>query len=300
MERPLQSFVFKRAGDLAIKLDFYPATSNQPAPLIVWIHGGALMFGTRRWVQPVQRQLLHEAGFAQASIDYRLAPESKLPDILSDVEDAFDWLKGNAATLNINASRIGVLGRSAGGYLALMCGCCLDVQPRAVVSFYGYGDIVGDWYARPDPHYLRQPPITEAAARATVGDRPLAESDHSERGTFYVYCRQQGRWPEAVLGVDPHENPDAFTPYCPPRNIVAGHPPTLLLHGTEDNDVPYAQSVIMAEAFKKAGVEHELVTIPGGGHTFDNRVKPEHLESSERQQELAALYKVVQWFGKHV
>ena len=294
------TYTYKRTGDLEIGLDFYPAAGKEPAPLIVWIHGGALMFGTRRWMQPVQRQLLHEAGYAQASIDYRLAPESKLPDILSDVTDAFHWLGRKAKTLNVDATRIGVLGRSAGGYLALMSGCCLGLKPRAIASFYGYGDIIGDWYAKPDAHYCQQPLIAEADARATVGDTPLVESDGSERGNFYVYCRQQGLWPEAVLGINPNENPEAFTPYCPPKNITADHPPTLLLHGTEDNDVPYAQSEIMAKAFKEAGAVHELVTIDGGGHTFDNLVKPEDLEGGGHQRELAALYKVVQWFGKYL
>ncbi len=78
------------------------------------------------------------------------------------------------------------------------------------------------------------------------------------------------------------------------------HLQTLLLHGTDDTDVPYAQSVIMAEAFKKAGVAHELVTIEGGGHSFDGKVKAEHLTSGETTPELATLYKALQWFGKYV
>lgn len=303
MELPLETYTYKHAGDLDIALDFYPLDRTAPAPVILWLHGGALMFGTRRWMHPVQRQLLREAGYAQVSIDYRLAPETKLPDIVSDVRDAFGWIVREADTVNIDPKRIGVLGHSAGGYLALMSGCCLGVKPKAVASFYGYGDIIGDWYSKPNGHYRQQPLISEADALATVGAMPIADAEDTERGTYYVYCRQNGLWPEAVLGVDPQEHPAAFTSYCPPQHITADHPPTLLLHGTKDTDVPYEQSVIMVEAFKKAGAVYELVTIDGGGHTFDNRVKPEDLESvqgGERAREVAALYKVVQWFGKYV
>ncbi len=52
----------------------------------------------------------------------------------------------------------------------------------------------------------------------------------------------------------------------PVRNVTADYPPTMLIHGTEDTDVPYEQSVMMAEQFKAHGVEHELVTVTGGEH----------------------------------
>lgn len=55
-------------------------------------------------------------------------------------------------------------------------GCCVDVKPKAIVSFYRYGDIIGDWYAKPDPHYLKDPHVTEAEARAVVGTAPLSKA----------------------------------------------------------------------------------------------------------------------------
>ena len=300
MELPAQTYTYKRAGELEIQLDVHPVDSTMPTPVIVWIHGGALMVGTRKWGQPVQRDLLREAGYTQVSIDYRLAPETKLPDITADVRDAIHWLEKEAATLKIDATRLGVIGHSAGGYLSLMAGCCLGLRPKAIVSYYGYGDLIGDWYAKPDAFYRQQPLVTEAEARAAVGAVPIAEAAGGDRGKFYLYCRQNGLWPEEVLGVDPHTNPEAFTPYCPAKNVTVDFPPTLLLHGTADTDVPYEQSAVMAEAFKKAGVAHELVTIEGGPHGFDGKVKREHLTGSEASPELAALRKAVQWFETYV
>jgi dipeptidyl aminopeptidase/acylaminoacyl peptidase len=72
-----------------------------------------------------------------------------------------------------------------------------------------------------------------------------------------------------VTGHDPDAEPDAFNPFCPVRNVTAEYPPTLMLHGDADMDVPYEQSVMMADELKRIGVEHELMTISGGGHGFD-------------------------------
>lgn len=300
MEMPMKSFVYKRVDGLEIGLDFYPASSDVRAPLVLWIHGGALMMGTRRWMNGVQRQLLHDAGFAQATIDYRLAPETKLPEILSDIRDAFHWLEGEADSLNIDAARIGLLGHSAGGYLVLMAGCCLGLRAKSIAAFYGYGDIIGNWYAKPDPFYCQQPMVSEAEAQGVVEAKPVAEAIGPDRGKYYLYCRQQGLWPKAVLDVDPRENPEAFFPYCPVRNVTADYPPTLLLHGAVDTDVPYEQSVMMAAALKAAGVVHELITIPEGAHSFDNRVKMEHLENGEKPEAVAAIRRVVAWFSERV
>src|SRR6185503_5219786 len=86
-------------------------------------------------------------------------------------------------------------------------------------------------------------------------------------GAFYQFCRQQGIWPQEVSGGwNPHTEVSKFVPYMPAHNVTADYPPTLLIHGTKDTDVPYEQSVMMAEALKKNGVAHELVTIPDAEH----------------------------------
>ena len=61
---------------------------------------------------------------------------------------------------------------------------------------------------------------------------------------------------------------DKLTPFCPIRNLSADFPPTLVLHGTADNDVPVEQPQAMARELKRHGVDHELITIEGGGHSL--------------------------------
>ena len=271
-----RTYTYKVVGNCRIQADVYQASGRRPRPAILFLHGGALILGRREGIHPGQLDRYLNAGYTLISVDYRLAPETKLPAIIEDVQDAFRWVRERGPELfHIDPDRLAVIGRSAGGYLTLMAGFCVHPRPNALVSFYGYGDIAGPWYSRPDPFYCREPAVTRAEADAAVGDQVISNAagpEHQNRGRYYLYCRQQGLWPKEVLGRDPDKQPCDFDPFCPVRNVTAGYPPTLLLHGDEDTDVPYEQSVLMADTLARAGVEHQLLTVPGGGHGFDGRM----------------------------
>jgi len=81
-----------------------------------------------------------------------------------------------------------------------------------------------------------------------------------------LFCRQQGLWPKAVSGWDPHNEAEKFNPYMPVKNVTASYPPTFLIHGEADTDVPHEQSVLMVSELRKHGVEHRLLSIPGAEH----------------------------------
>lgn len=273
---PEQStFVYKTVGDCQIEADVYrPTGPNASSAGVVWIHGGALINGSRTAIQPDQLQGYLEAGHTVIAIDYRLAPESKLPAIIEDLQDAFRWVQDAGPSLfGIDPERLVAVGHSAGGYLTLMSGVCVSPSPRALVAFYGYGDIVADWYTRPDPSYCQQPLVSEQDSGCLVRGRATSEV-YEGRGKeqFYLYCRQQGIWPQEVGGREPRQEPAFFEPYCPLRNVSASYPPTLLLHGTADTDVPYAQSALMAAELGSHGIDSELITIEGGGHGFDGQM----------------------------
>ena len=270
-ELPKKTYTYKTTGDLRILADVYRTPDDVIRPVILSIHGGALIMGNRSWMgNDVLVQKYLDAGYAIVAIDYRLAPQVKLNQILEDLDDAYRWVRTDGPKLfRIDPNRISVVGHSAGGYLALMAGFRLTPRPRAVVSFYGYGDIAGAWYSRPDPFYNRQPAVTKEEAYRTVGTRVVAEDPEATRERFYLYTRQQGLWPREVAGHDPDKEPRAFDPLCPVRNVSKSYPPTLLLHGDKDTDVPYEQSVLMARALERQGVQHELITLAGKGHGFD-------------------------------
>jgi acetyl esterase/lipase/predicted TIM-barrel fold metal-dependent hydrolase len=265
-----ETHVYKAAGDCAIRGDVYRPAGDERRPVLLWVHGGALIFGDRGMLPREQMLRYVGAGYVVVSIDYRLAPESKLPAILEDVEDAYRWVREKGPTLfHADPDRIAVVGHSAGGYLALMAGVRLKPRPRALVSFYGYGDVAGTWYSRPDPHYSAQPTVTPQAAARAVGTRCLSEGPEEARFPFYVHCRQRGLWPLRVTGHDPDKEPAAFDPWCPMRNVGPDYPPTLLVHGDKDTDVPYEQSLLMSRELERHGVDHALVTLEGRDHVFD-------------------------------
>jgi acetyl esterase/lipase len=267
-----QTFTYKTAGDCAIKADVFSAAGAESRPVAVWIHGGALIMGDRRGINRTLRDALVEAGYVVISIDYRLAPETKLPAILDDVKDAFAWIRSQGPeNFRGQADRLVVLGGSAGGYLTLCTGFLIEPRPKALVSFWGYGDIDGPWYSRPDTFYRRQPLVPESEARAAVGTRTISEPDsQNQRFRFYLYCRQNGLWPKEVAGHDPDAEPRTFDAFCPIRNLEKRYPPTLLVHGTNDTDVPHEQSVQMDRELARQGVPHELISVAGGGHGLGN------------------------------
>lgn len=265
------TYTFKTIDDCEIKANVHSLSSEELHPAIMWMHGGALIFGNRNWIPPEQVEMYVNAGFTLVSVDHRLAPETKLTNIVGDVQDAYYWIRDKGPQLfNIDPNRIAVIGSSAGGYLSLMTGFCVNPRPFALVSFYGYGDISGTWYSHPSEYYCQQPLVSKEEAYQTVGDSAISYAPtQSERRRFYHYCRQNGLWPYEVTGHDPDNDINFFRPYCPIQNITRDYPPTLLLHGDADTDVPYEQSLIMANELAKYSEVHEFISIPGGGHMFD-------------------------------
>jgi acetyl esterase/lipase len=266
----VETHSYKRVGSLAIQADVLRFTASGARPVVVWIHGGALINGHRASIPERVKAMAREAGYVVVSLDYRLAPETKLPAVIEDVEDAFAWIgKEGPKLFGADPRRIAVVGGSAGGYLTLIAGQRARPRPRVLVSLWGYGDLVGDWYSTPSPHPRhRRIVMSREEAYRQVSGPPVSDSRErkGDGGAFYQYCRQHGEWPEAVSGWDPHREEERFVPFMPVRNVTAEYPPTALIHGTEDTDVPYEQSVMMSEQFKKHGVEHRLLTVPGGEH----------------------------------
>jgi acetyl esterase/lipase len=298
----VKTHTYKTVGTLSLQVDVYGADpqNGTPKPVVLWIHGGALIMGNRANIAPGQRDRYLDAGFVVISIDYRLAPETKLPAIAEDVEDAFRWVREHGGEiLGIDPNRVGVVGHSAGGYLTLLAGHRVDPTPQALVAFYGYGDLVGDWYSKPDPFYNTFDQVTDADAHRAVGEREVVDgSADPARRDFYLWSRQNGLWPLKVGGRDPRAESDWFAPFCPAENVSANglkYPPTLLLHGDADTDVPYGQSVHMARQLAAAGVEHEFITIPGGPHGFDH--SPE-MESNSMISD--AFDSVIAFLNEHV
>jgi acetyl esterase/lipase len=242
-------------GYRPLQLDLWvPATATAP-PLVVWIHGGAWLFGDRRYLPPTLRpdQLFDEllaAGLAVATIDYRLSLEAPFPAQLHDAKAAVRYLRAHAALLGIDTSRIGVWGESAGGHLAAMVGLTgqqSDLEGTlGVLGPSSAVDAVVDWYGPADMGAQPRPVHPQVAA-----NRP----------------------PELLTTPEDHLvgslDPSARAAASPVSYVTPAAPPFLLVHGTVDALVPFVHSELMQQALTSAGVEVELVPIEGADHIFN-------------------------------
>ena len=104
--------------------------------------------------------------------------------------------------------------------------------------------------------------------RQTISD--IRENPHDPCSSACNFSAEQtGTWPQAVTGWDPQREPEKFAPYMAVKNVTKDYPPTFLIHGETDTDVPHEQSVMLAAEFKRHGVHHRLVSLPNAEHGLD-------------------------------
>jgi len=266
-----QTLTFKTVKGLAIKASVARPDDNVARKVVVSIHGGALIMGHRDGVSGRVRDWAQNAGHVIVSIDYRLAPETRLPEIHQDVVDAFAWIRKDGPRLfHADTSKIAVVGGSAGGHLTFTTGYRVSPRPTVLLPLWGYGDLVGDWLSKPSPHPRHnQRKVSKEVALKQIAAAPISDSrERQGNGSlFYLYCRQQGIWPQNVSpGWNPHTQEEKFHPYMAVKNVGDDYPPTVMIHGDQDTDVPHEQSLLMVEQFKRYKIPHKLHTIVGGEH----------------------------------
>ena len=277
-----RTFAYKTVDGKSLEVDVIGDKAGELRPCVMWIHGGGLIFGSRTISpRPFLTRALVDRGFVVVSIDHRLAPETKLPLIVEDVADAWRWIHESGPDLfGADPFRVCAAGASAGAYLSLMAGYLFLPRPRALASLWGFGDITAPWEAEPSPHYCKAPLVPRPDAIASLSLTPIPTSDGADRSLFYLYCRQQAHWLPEVTG---HSLPDDaawFSKYCPSRNIDSAFPPTVLVHGRDDTDVPATESDSLADRLRDQRVLHEFHSLPGVGHGFSG-ASPDLVESTE-------------------
>jgi acetyl esterase/lipase len=226
-----RAIVFGKGGEVDLLLDLYrpPKRFEGARPGIVWIHGGAWRAGTRGAMADFATELA-KAGFVGASVDYRLVPAHPFPAAVEDVKCAVRWMRAKAADLGVDPDRIAAIGTSAGGHLALMAGLADEKA-----GLEGKGGHEG----------------TSSRVQAVVSGFGPADL----RG-------MAGRRPETAFAAGREAEASPVT------HASADDPPVLLLHGTEDPTVAFAQSEAMAKALEAVGVSATLVPARGAGHGY--------------------------------
>lgn len=292
-----QTYVYKIINNVRIHADVYRTENNELQPVLVWIHGGALIVGNRKDVPKDLRRFCKTEGCILVSLDYRLAPEVKLSEIVKDIEDGIGWIRNEGKQLfQADSSKIVVAGESAGGYLALMMGVLVVPAPNALVSYWGYGDILGPWYLKPSKYYENHVArIPKERAYGAVGKNIVTNMVwnsplRKERTNYYVYLRQNGLWTKEVTGYDPVAQRRIIKNYCPVFGVSPQFPPTFLIHGVEDTDVPYEQSVAMSMMLSDHKVPNELVVVDRAGHRLNGGDKAEIAHARARAIEFIKNY----------
>ncbi len=223
-------------GFRPLLLDLYVPPSPSGAA-VVFVHGGGWAVGTRRrfgrafipW-SPTPLDLLAQAGFTVATVDYRLSGEAKFPAQLDDVKAAIQWVRDHAG---VDPARVMVWGESAGGHLAVLAGLT-DARIRGVVDWYGPMNLLSLSSQFP--------------------------SDSEKRPD------DAGSWESSMVGAPLQSDPARSRAASPIIYVHAGAPPIHIHHGTVDTQVPYAQSVEFVEALRAAGGTVELITVEGSDH----------------------------------
>jgi acetyl esterase/lipase len=244
------------SGYRPLQLDLWVPPTPAPPPLVVWIHGGGWLSGDRRYLPETLRpnqlfDALTAAGLAVATLDYRHAREAPFPAQLHDVKSAVRYLRAHADALGLDVDRVGVWGESAGGHLAALIALTAhraDLEgDQGLVGPSSAVDAAVDWYGVADPGAVPRWELPPEMAAVV----PVSASDHP---------------PDVLLaGVDAATHEDA----APLRHVHPGAPPFLLVHGTADRVVPFAQSEALRDALAAAGVPVELVPVHGADHIFN-------------------------------
>jgi len=233
---PVQRLVFD--ADLALELEIYGPFDGPPRPLVIVVHGGSWNSGDYTQL-PAMNHYLAQRGYAVAAITYRLAPEHTFPAQRDDVLRAVSWLKDQGDALAIDPDRIALMGRSAGGQLALLTAYVSeDPAIKGVVSYYAPVDLIYAWSHPTNPWVI---------------------NTHTSLTEY--------------LGGTPEQVPDHFRDASPWAMVTPETPPTLLIHGMRDELVFYVQTERLRDRLAEEGVPHLVVSLPWATHGLEANLR---------------------------
>ena len=251
-----------------LALDLYKPTAADNPPVLVWVHGGAWRAGSRKSVPTLA---LVEQGYALASTSYRLSGVASFPAQSHDIKAAIRFLRAHEADYGYDASRIGILGSSAGAHLAALVGV---TNGNAELE----GAVGGNLDQSSDVH-------------AIVAYYPATNlvSILDQSTPFGLNVRVPAL--EGLLGGPMEESAELARLASPVFHVDADDPPLFLLHGDQDPQMPINQSHELHGVYKQHGLAAEFEVVhgsPHGGPAFYNAARngmvgsflDEHLRST--------------------
>ena len=231
----LEEREFNTTDGEKLKLDiFRPGYEHGPLPGVLVVHGGSWQSGNSREFVALNGYLAAR-DYLVFSINYRLAPKWKFPAGRDDVLSAIAYLKVYAKELGLDPARLALLGRSAGGQLALLAAYTANEPAiRGVISVYGPTDLRYGY------------------------DNPARRKLIDTRGVL-----------EAYLGGSPAKADDAYFAASPINFVNQSSPPTLLIHGLHDGHVSPEESARLEAKLQQTTVKHLFLRLPWATHGCD-------------------------------
>lgn len=239
-------------------LDLYmPANASDPAPVVIWVHGGAWRSGSRSRV-PITHLLEH--GLAIASVDYRLSGDAPFPAQVHDINHAIEYLHLHAKALGLDPERFAIAGSSAGGHLAALVGVSHGVKKLSA----------------PPSEEPERSSETQASKPKPKPKPPQLKAIVSFFGASNLQTILQQSTPhglsvrvpalQLLLRGQPDQNPELAKLASPVSHVDSDDPPLLLLHGDQDPQMPINQSHELEGAYQRAGGTVHFDVVHGGAH----------------------------------
>ncbi len=246
-----KDIVYGTADGVDLVLNFAkPAGATVPLPCIVCIHGGGWQLGNKNELDGLLGEFTAK-GYAAASVGYRFTPEHKWPAQVQDVRCAVRYLRANAEKLGIIPDKMGAMGHSAGGHLALMLGLMDATSPLDSACNPGQSSKV-------------------QAVANHFGPVDFPSWQLSKAGLFFIEQGFKKSFDQLLIDLVGTADRSAavMKEVSPTSYIDAQDPPILTLHGDIDALVPVAQARTLHDLLQKAGTPNKFVVIEKGIHGF--------------------------------
>lgn len=253
--------IYKTVEGHEIKANIFLPTVEEKHPVLVYFHGGGFIFGNRdQGLDIALKEKLLANNYAVVSADYRLAPETKLDEILKDVSDIIKWIKLNGEQkYNIDTSKIVAAGGSAGGYLALSTGFNQISAPSAIIAISTPTGFSTANIQMGDLSILNQPGPYDI-----VKDSIVSYGDYDSRMALWRFLARNRLGLYEVFGFDPAKEPEKLDRYTLTNNVKSNYPPTLIIQAKNDHLVDLGQVTAFFDFLQKNKVESKLYLVENG------------------------------------
>lgn len=294
----------KREVPVLLDLCLPDAVTSEPLPIFVWWHGGGLIQGARQVMAPHLKRAVDKFNIAVVSTDYRLAPQTRVPDIQQDMEDCLAYVvnklpqelaaKGDAAKLD--TGRIVLSGSSAGGWQCLMVGLGMCPNSKAehlqrvkgIAAIYPIITMDHPFFLEKQTPFggrLGDDPATFAEFRDPNAPVTANTAAVEHRKKFYMHAQQEGLFPSLLFSQEQRDqgwlqktDVEVFLK-ASSEDQRRRFPPVYIVHGEKDTAVDVDHARRLNNTLKEVGASVIYDEVPGRDHLWDQLEPEENLEA---------------------